>query len=129
MNTTKFFAAADIAEIKAHIKRGAMTVNDVHLIVKNELNGIYNTVLSSLYARGITNTVTVIDDESIIYKHVIEDILICYNIPFWKFHALIECDYISVCGSGYIFNREAINLSDPEYDRLMYLTYDIGIAA
>lgn len=129
MNTQKFFSPADIALIKQNIKDGAMTLDDIHLIVKNELNGIYNTILSSLYGREITDSPTAIDSDSIIYKHVIEDVLYCYNIPFWKFHSLIENGYISVCGRGYTFNRDAMDLTENEYNRLMYLTYELEIIA
>ena len=129
MNTRKFFSRDDIALIRQNIKAGAMTVDDIHLIVKNELNGIYNTILSSLFCREITNSPTAIDSDSIIYNHVIEDVLYCYNIPFWKFHTLIENGYISVCGRGYTFNRDAVDLTEAEYNRLDYLTYDIGIIA
>ena len=106
-----------------------MTVDDIHIIVKNELNGIYNTILSSLFCREITDSPTAVDSDSIIYKHVIEDVLFCYNIPFWKFHTLIENGYISVCGRGYTFNRDAMDLTEAEYNRLNYLTYDVGIIA
>lgn len=129
MNTSKFFTPEDIALIKRNIKAGAMTLDDIRLIVKNELNGIYNTILSSLYGREITDSPTTIDSDSIIYKHIIEDVLCCYNIPFWKFHSLIEEGYISICGRGYIFNRDAVSLSENEYNRLMYLTYDVSIIA
>lgn len=129
MNTQKFFSPADIALIKQNIKAGAMTLDDIHLIVKNELNGIYNTILSSLFCREITDSPTAIDSDSIIYKHVIEDVLYCYNIPFWKFHSLIENGYISVCGRGYTFNRDAMDLTENEYNRLMYLTYELEIIA
>ena len=129
MNTQKFFSPADIALIKQNIKAGAMTLDDIHLIVKNELNAVYNTILSSLYGRKITDSPTAIDGDSIIYKHVIEDVLYCYNIPFWKFHSLIENGYISVCGRGYTFNRDALDLTKTEYNRLMYLTYDLEIIA
>lgn len=129
MNTQKFFSPANIALIKQNIKAGAMTLDDIHIIVKNELNAVYNTILSSLYGREITDSPTAIDSDSIIYKHVIEDVLYCYNIPFWKFHSLIENGYISVCGRGYTFNRDAMDLTEAEYDRLMYLTYDVGIIA
>ena len=129
MNTRKFFSPADIALIRQNIKTGAMTVDDIHLIVKNELNGIYNTILSSLFCREITDSPTAIDSDSIIYNHVIEDVLYCYNIPFWKFHSLIENGYISVCGRGYTFNRDAMDLTEAEYNRLDYLTYDVGIIA
>lgn len=129
MNTQKFFSPADIALIKQNIKAGAMTLDDIHIIVKNELNAVYNTILSSLYGREITDSPTAIDSDSIIYKHVIEDVLYCYNIPFWKFHNLIENGYISVCGRGYTFNRDAMDLTEAEYNRLMYLTYDVGIIA
>ena len=129
MNTQKFFSPADIALIKQNIKAGAMTLDDIHLIVKNDLNGIYNTILSSLFCREITDSPTAIDSDSIIYKHVIEDVLYCYNIPFWKFHSLIENGYISVCGRGYTFNRDAMDLTENEYNRLMYLTYELEIIA
>ena len=129
MNTRKFFSREDIALIRQNIKAGAITVDDIHLIVKNELNGIYNTILSSLFCREITNSPTAIDSDSIIYNHVIEDVLYCYNIPFWKFHSLIENGYISVCGRGYTFNRDAVDLTEAEYNRLDYLTYDVGIIA
>ena len=129
MNTQKFFSRDDIALIKQNIKAGAMTLDDIHLIVKNELNGIYNTILSSLFCREITNSPIAIDSDSIIYKHVIEDVLYCYNIPFWKFHSLIENGYISVCGRGYTFNRDAMSLTENEYNRLMYLTYELEIIA
>ena len=129
MNTRKFFSRDDIALIRQNIKAGAMTVDDIHLIVKNELNGIYNTILSSLFCREITDSPTAIDSDSIIYNHVIEDVLYCYNIPFWKFHSLIENGYISVCGRGYTFNRDAMDLTEAEYNRLDYLTYDVGIIA
>lgn len=129
MNTRKFFSPAEVALIRQNIKAGAMTVDDIHLIVKNELNGIYNTILSSLFCREITDSPTAIDSDSIIYNHVIEDVLYCYNIPFWKFHSLIENGYISVCGRGYTFNRDAVDLTEAEYNRLNYLTYDIGIIA
>ena len=127
MNTRKFFNREDIALIRQNIKAGAMTVDDIHIIVKNELNGIYNTILSSLFCREITDSPTAIDSDSIIYKHIIEDVLCCYNIPFWKFHSLIEEGYISICGRGYIFNRDAMDLTEAEYDRLMYVMWDIGI--
>ena len=129
MNTRKFFSREDIALIRQNIKAGAITVDDIHLIVKNELNGIYNTILSSLFCREITNSPTAIDSDSIIYNHVIEDVLYCYNISFWKFHTLIENGYISVCGRGYTFNRDAVDLTEAEYNRLDYLTYDVGIIA
>ena len=129
MNTRKFFSRDDVALIRQNIKAGAMTVDDIHLIVKNELNAVYNTVLSSLYGRKLTDSPTAIDSDSIIYNHVIEDVLSCYNIPFWKFHTLIENGYISVCGRGYTFNRDAMDLTEAEYNRLNYLTYDIGIIA
>lgn len=129
MNTSKFFTPEDIALIKRNIKAGAMTLDDIRLIVKNELNAVYNTILSSLYGREITDNPTSIDSDSIIYKHIIEDVLCCYNIPFWKFHSLIEEGYISICGRGYIFNRDAVNLSENEYNRLIYLTYNVGIIA
>ena len=129
MNTRKFFSPAEVALIRQNIKAGAMTVDDIHLIVKNELNGIYNTILSSLFCREITDSPTAIDSDSIIYNHVIEDVLYCYNIPFWKFHSLIENGYISVCGRGYTFNRDALELTESEHNRLDYLTYDIGIIA
>lgn len=129
MNTRKFFSPADVALIRQNIKAGAMTVDDIHLIVKNELNAVYNTVLSSLYGRKLTDSPTAIDSDSIIYNHVIEDVLSCYNIPFWKFHSLIENGYISVCGRGYTFNRDAMDLTEAEYNRLDYLTYDVGIIA
>ena len=129
MNTRKFFSRDEVALIRQNIKAGAMTVDDIHLIVKNELNGIYNTILSSLFCREITDSPTAIDSDSIIYNHVIDDILSCYNIPFWKFHTLIENGYISVCGRGYTFNRDAMDLTEAEYNRLDYLTYDVGIIA
>ena len=129
MDTRKFFTPDDIALIKQNIKVGAITLDDIHLIVKNELNAVYNAILSSLYGREITDSQTAIDSESIIYRSIIDDILHCYNIPFWKFHTLIENGYISVCGSGYIFNRDAIDLTEAEYNRLLYLTYDVGIIA
>lgn len=129
MNTQKFFSRDDIALIKQNIKAGAMTLDDIHLIIKNELNGIYNTILSSLFCREITDSPTAIDSDSIIYKHVVEDVLYCYNIPFWKFHTLIEEGYISVCGRGYTFNRDAMDLTEAEHNRLMYLTYDLEIIA
>ena len=129
MNTQKFFSPADIALIKQNIKAGAMTLDDIHIIVKNELNAVYNTILSSLYGREITDSPTAIDSDSIIYKHLIEDVLYCYNIPFWKFHSLIENGYISACGRGYTFNRDAMDLTEAEHDRLMYLTYDLEIIA
>ena len=127
MNTQKFFSRDEVALIRQNIKAGAMTVDDIHLIVKNELNGIYNTILSSLFCREITDSPTAIDSDSIIYNHVIEDVLSCYNIPFWKFHSLIEEGYISLCGRGYTFNRDAMDLTEAEYNRLDYLTYDVGI--
>ena len=127
MNTRKFFSPADITLIRQNIKSGTMTVDDVRLMVKTELSNIYNTVLSSLYGRKITDCTTAVDSDSIIYKHVIDDILSCYNIPFWKFHSLIEEGYITLCGSGYTFNHDALDLTESEYDRLMYLTYDVGI--
>ena len=129
MNTRKFFSRDDIALIRQNIKAGTMTVDDIHIIVKNEVNGIYNTILSSLFCREITDSPTAIDNDSIIYNHVIEDVLYCYNIPFWKFHSLIENGYISVCGRGYTFNRDAVDLTEAEYNRLDYLTYNVGIIA
>ena len=129
MNTQKFFSRDDVALIRQNIKAGAMTVDDIHLIVKNELNAVYNTVLSSLYGRKLTDSPTAIDSDSIIYNHVIEDVLYCYNIPLWKFHTLIENGYISVCGRGYTFNRDAMDLTEAEYNRLDYLTYNVGIIA
>ena len=127
MNTSKFFSPDEIALIKRNIKAGAMTLDDIRLIVKNELNGIYNTKLSSAHEMEITHSPTAIDSDSIIYKHGIEDILSCHNIPFWKFHTLIEEGYISVCGRGYTFNCDAMDLTEAEYDRLIYVMWDIGI--
>ena len=127
MNISKFFTTKDITLIKRNIKAGAMTLDDIRLIVKNELNGIYNTILSSLYGREITDSPTTIDSDSIIYKHIIEDVLCCYNIPFWKFHSLIEEGYVTSCGRGYTFNRDAMDLTEAEYNRLVYLTFDVGI--
>ena len=127
MNTRKFFSPAEVSLIRQNIKSGVMTVDDVRLMVKTELSNIYNTILSSLYGIKITDSTTAIDSDSVIYKHVIDDILSCYNIPFWKFHSLIEEGYITLCGSGYTFNRDALDLTEAEYDRLMYLTYDVGI--
>lgn len=127
MNTSKFFSPDEIALIKRNIKAGAMTLDDIRLIVKNELNGIYNTILSSLYGMEITDSPTAINSDSIIYKHIIDDILSCCNIPFWKFHTLIEEGYISVCGSGYTFEKPIQDLTEAEYDRLIYVMWDIGI--
>lgn len=129
MNTRKFFSRDEVALIRQNIKAGTMTVDDIHIIIKNELNAVYNTVLSSLYGRKLTDSPTAIDSDSIIYNHVIEDVLYCYNIPFWKFHSLIEEGYITLCGRGYTFNRDAVDLTEAEYNRLDYLTYDIGIIA
>ena len=127
MNIQKFLSPEEISLIKGNIKAGAMTLDDIRLIVKNELNGIYNTILSSLYGREITDSPTTIDSDSIIYKHIIEDVLCCCNIPFWKFHSLIEEGYVTSCGSGYTFNRDAMDLTEAEYNRLVYLTFDVGI--
>lgn len=129
MNTSKFFTPEDIALIKRNIKAGAMTLDDIRLIVKNELNGIYNTILSSLYGMEITDSPATINSNSIIYKHIIDDILSCCNIPFWKFHSLIEEGYVTSCGRGYTFNRDAMDLTEAEYNRLVYLTFDVGIIA
>ena len=92
MNTRKFFSREDVALIRQNIKTGAMTLDDIRLIVKNDLNGIYNTILSSLYGREITDSPTTIDSDSIIYKHIIEDVLCCYNIPFGSFITLLKRD-------------------------------------
>lgn len=129
MNISKFFTTKDITLIKRNIKAGAMTLDDIRLIVKNELNGIYNTILSSLYGREITDSPTTINSDSIIYKHIIDDILSCCNIPFWKFHSLIEEGYISICGRGYTFEKPIQDLTEAEYNRLDYLTFDVGIIA
>lgn len=127
MNKTKFFTPEENAEIKLAIKANKMTLNDVRLIVKNELQYVYNTLLSNLYGRRLSDSPTHIDDDSIIYKHVINDILECYSIPFWKFHAFIEEKYITLNGMGYTFEKPAIQVTDAEYERLLYLTYDIGL--
>ena len=127
MNISKFFTTKDITLIKRNIKAGAMTLDDIRLIVKNELNGIYNTILSSLYGMEITDSPATINSNSIIYKHIIDDILSCCNIPFWKFHSLIEEGYVTSCGRGYTFNRDAMDLTEAEYNRLVYLTFDVGI--
>ena len=129
MNIRKFLNPEEIALIRGNIKAGTMTTADVRLAVKNSLNNVYNTILSCLYGLRLTDSPTAIDSDSIIYKHVIEDVLFCYNIPFWKFHTLIENGYISVCGRGYTFNRDAVDLTEAEYNRLDYLTYDVGIIA
>ena len=127
MNIQKFLSPEEISLIMENIKAGTMTTADVRLAVKNSLNNVYNTILSCLYGLMLTDSPTVIDSDSIIYKHVIEDILSYHNIPFWKFHTLIEEGYITSCGRGYTFNRDAMDLTEAEYDRLMYLMWDIGI--
>lgn len=127
MNIQKFLSPEEISLIRGNIKAGTMTTADIRLAVKNSLNNVYNTILSCLYGLRLTDSPTAIDSDSIIYKHVIEDILSCHNIPFWKFHTLIEEGYITSCGRGYTFNCDAMDLTEAEYDRLMYLMWDIGI--
>ena len=127
MNIQKFLSPEEISLIRENIKAGTMTTADVRLAVKSSLNNIYNTILSCLYGLRLTDSPTAIDSDSIIYKHVIEDILSCHNIPFWKFHTLIEKGYITSCGRGYTFNCDAMDLTEAEYDRLMYVMWDIGI--
>ena len=127
MNIQKFLSPEEIALIRGNIKAGTMTTADVRLAVKNSLNNVYNTILSCLYGLMLTDSPTAIDSDSIIYKHVIEDILSCHNIPFWKFHTLIEEGYITSCGRGYTFNCDAMDLTEAEYDRLIYVMWDIGI--
>lgn len=127
MNKRKFFTPEENAEIKSAIKAKKMTLDDINLLIKSDLQDIYNTLLSSLYSRKISNSLIYIDDDSIIYKHVVDDILECYNIPFWKFHILIEEKYVTLNGRGYTFEKPAIKLTNTEYERLLYLTYDIGI--
>ena len=121
MNIQKFLSPEEISLIRGNIKAGTMTTADIRLTVKNSLNNVYNTILSCLYGLRLTDSPTAIDSDSIIYKHVIEDILSCYNIPFWKFNTLIEEGYITSCGRDYTFNCDAMDLTEAEYDRLIYV--------
>lgn len=129
MNTRKFFSRDDVALLKQYLKAGMITLDDIHIIVKNELNSVYNTILSGLYGLRITDSPISIDSDSVIYKHVIDDVLFCFDIPFWKFHTLIEEGYVTTCGRGYTFNHDAMSLTENEYNRLMYLTYELEIIA
>lgn len=127
MNKTIFFDSADIAIIKQGIKEKTINISDIDLLVSAELQRIYNTLVHSLYNNLIISTLYEATEENIIYLSCIEKMLDIYNIPFWKFHKLLEAGYIGRCGSGYIFTSPLMSLTDEQNNRLEFLNFNLGI--
>ena len=120
MKTTDFFTVTEIAELKTLIKSGDINTNDIKLLVKADLISAVGTLRNSLYAA---------DNVSIISRKAIKDIASRFNIPMWKIGTAVEEGYLSICGSGYIFDITLKALSEDEHSRLDYLTFEKGLIA
>lgn len=129
MKSTDFFTAAEIAKLKALIKSGDINTADIKLLVKADLISAVGTLRNSLYAAELINSLYDVDNISIISRETIKDIADRFNIPMWKIKTAVEAGYISICGSGYIFDITLKALSEDEHSRLDYLTFEKGLIA
>lgn len=129
MKTTDFFTVTEIAELKTLIKSGDINTADIKLLVKADLISAVGTLRNSLYAAELINSLYDVDDTSIISRETIKDIASRFNIPMWKIKTAVEAGYISICGSGYLFDIALKALSKDENNRLEYLTFEKGLIA
>lgn len=129
MKSTDFFTAAEIAKLKALIKSGDINTADIKLLVKADLISAVGTLRNSLYAAELINSLYDVDNISIISRETIKDIADRFNIPMWKINTAVEAGYISICGSGYLFDIALKALSKDENNRLEYLTFEKGLIA
>lgn len=129
MKSTDFFTAAEIAKLKALIKSGDINTADIKLLVKADLISAVGTLRNSLYAAELINSLYDVDNISIISRETIKDIADRFNIPMWKIKTAVEAGYISICGSGYLFDIALKALSKDENNRLEYLTFEKGLIA
>lgn len=127
MNIAKFFNAEEITAINEYKKAGKMSIADVKLLVKAEMQRAYNSLLDGLYSRDIIHSYKEDYTDYIIHRDTVESIIELYNIPCIVFTALLQADYISVCGRGYIFNLKPVKLTSEEYNRLEYINWDLGV--
>lgn len=129
MKSTDFFTAAEIAKLKALIKSGDINTADIKLLVKADLISAVGTLRNSLYAAELINSLYDVDNISIISRETIKDIADRFNIPMWKIKTAVEAGYISICGSGYLFDIALKALSKDENNRLEYLTFEKELIA
>ena len=129
MRSIDFFTAAEIAKLKALIKSGDINTADIKLLVKADLISAVGTLRNSLYAAELINSLYDVDNISIISRETIKDIADRFNIPMWKIGIAVEEGYLSICGSGYLFDIALKALSKDENNRLEYLTFEKGLIA
>lgn len=129
MRSIDFFTTAETAELKALIKSGDINTDDIKLLVKADLISTVGTLRHSLYSAELINSLYGVDDTSIISRETIKDIADRFNIPMWKIGIAVEEGYLSICGSGYIFDTTLKTLSEDEHSRLDYLTFEKGLIA
>ena len=129
MRSIDFFTTAETAELKALIKSGDINTDDIKLLVKADLISTVGTLRHSLYSAELINSLYGVDDTSIISRETIKDIASHFNIPMWKIGTAVEEGYLSICGSGYIFDITLKALSEDEHSRLDYLTFEKGLIA
>ena len=127
MNIAKFFNTEEITAINELKKAGKMSLSDIRLIVKAEMQKAYNNLLNGLYNRDIIHDYKENFRENIIYRDTVESIIELYNIPYIVFTALLQEGYISICGRGYIFNLKPVKLTEEEYNRLVYINWELGV--
>lgn len=127
MKTTDFFTTAETAKLKALIKSGDINTDDIKLLVKADLISTVGTLRHSLYSAELINSLYDVDNVSIISRKAIKDIASRFNIPMWKIGTAVEEGYLSICGSGYIFDITLKVLSEDEHSRLDYLTFEKGL--
>ena len=127
MNIAKFFNAEEITAINELKKAGKMSLSDIRLLVKAEMQKAYNNLLNGLYNRDIIYDYKENFTDNIIYRDTVESIIELYNIPYIVFTALLQEGYISVCGRGYIFNFKPVKLTEEEHKRLEYINWDLGV--
>ena len=127
MNISKFFTPEDITAINDYKRAGKMSIADVKLLVKAEMQRAYNSLLDGLYNRDIIHSYKEDYTDYIIHRDTVKNIIELYNIPCIVFTALLQEGYISVCGRGYIFNLKPVKLTDEEYNRLEYINFDLGV--
>ena len=111
MRSLDFFTPAETAELKALIKSGDINTDDIKLLVKADLISIVGTLRHSLYSAELINSLYGVDNISIISREAIKNIASRFNIPEWKINVAVEARYISICGSGYIFDIASKTLS------------------
>ena len=127
MNIAKFFNTEEITAINELKKAGKMSLSDIKLLVKAEMQKAYNNILNGLYNRDIIHDYKENCTVNIIYRDTVENIIELYNIPCIVFSALLQEGYISVCGRSYIFNLKPVKLTEEEYNRLEYINWDLGV--